>query len=205
MSFNDTPETIYLVDLENIGAKILPRYMEQHPDASYIVFYADSTPAPGSILEQVPHAVKIQFVYCRTGGNNAMDFCICAMAGRLVVIPKAMIKVLSNDKGYDPMIRMLQEQGSRIERVIAEYAITDVSDKSDSNPGTIVDDARKQDLINAIKRNTEKCYWDRLIKILPDARNRSEAHEMMQAVLPNKMISDLYKKLKKFIPKGEPQ
>lgn len=202
MSFSDTPETIYLVDLENIGVKILPRHMEQHSDSRYIIFYSDSTAMPGVILEQVPQTVRIQFIYCRTGGNNAMDFCISAMAGRLAAVPKVMIKILSNDKGYDPMIHMLQEQGSRIERVIAEYVVTDTSNDDTS---VIIDDVRKEALINAIKRNTEKCYWDRLIKILPDARNRSEAHEMMQAVLPNKMISDLYKKLKKFIPKGESQ
>ena len=92
---------IYLVDLENICARPLYQYAEEHQDAEYIVFYSDNTSSPDSLLEGLPDTVRVTFIDCKTGGNNAMDFCICAIAGHLSVRRMVKIKILSNDKGYD--------------------------------------------------------------------------------------------------------
>lgn len=83
MGIVETPIITYLVDLENIGTKFLFQHIEEHEKASYMIFYSDATSAPGIILEHISQDAAVTFVDCKTGGNNAMDFCICAAAGRL--------------------------------------------------------------------------------------------------------------------------
>ena len=45
-----------------------------------------------------------------------------------------------------------------------------------------------------------KKYQNDVIAVLPGAISRKEAHEMLQAVLPQRMVQDVYRKLKKHIP-----
>lgn len=201
----------YLVDLENICAKPLYQYAKQHQDAEYIVFYSDNTSGPSSILEGLPDNVRVSFIDCRTGGNNAMDFCISTMAGRLSVNRMTKIKILSNDKGYDPMIRMLQEQGTRITREGVEYQHdrgeekepVPVENPSDSQiVDQLVDYANQQDIKDIIRKGVPKKYQGQLTEAIISAIDRKEAHEMCQAILPNGLATSIYRKLRKHIPKG---
>lgn len=191
----ESPNTIYLVDLENVGTKVLFQHAEEHKSASYIVFYSDSTSGPGTILEHLPMETQVTFVNCHSGGDNAMDFCICATAGRLSTERK-MLKILSNDKGYDPMLRMFHEEGIRIAREVTACQAT----KEDK-------DVRIQPwqdnipIVKAIRGCVPKQYQDEVIMTLPGAPSRARAHEMLQAILPQKMVPEVYKKLKKHIPK----
>ena len=56
-------------------------------------------------------------------------------------------------------------------------------------------------IIKAIREHVPKQYQQEMIAVLPGAINKKEAHEMLQIILPQKMVADIYKKLKKYIPK----
>ena len=184
--------TIYLVDLENIGQTLLYEQIESEPKSTYIIFYSIATLAPGAILEHIPEDVDVKFVDCYSGGNNAMDFCICAAAGRLSIEHGCSIRILSDDKGYDPMLNMLHQEGIRISR---KKAGNNVSVNGDPGPREHVP------IIRAIRQNVPKKYQDDCIAVLPGAPNRKRAHEMLQSILPPEIVAGTYKKLKKHIPK----
>lgn len=186
----------YLVDLENIGTKPLHQYAEQNQDAEYIIFYSDNTSMPGTVLELLPETINISFVNCRTGGNNAMDFCICAMAGKLSAYKARKIKILSNDKGYDPMIRMLQEQGTRISRECITY-----HQEQEEKPVQSTSNSNICDIETIIKNNVPKKYQNDMLKLIPNAIDRKEAHEMCQVILPKSLSTEVYRKLRKYIPR----
>lgn len=191
--------TAYLVDLENIGMTPLCRHVQQHPDAEYVIFHSDGTPPPGHILEQLPDNVRVTFTDCKAGGNNAMDFCICAAAGRMSAYSAVKVRILSNDKGYDPMVHMLQGQGVRIAREPVTYR------SKPADPGTgqhCVTD--KAGITAVIRKNVpKKEFQDVLIQKISGAANRKEAYEICQALLPDNLAVDIYRKLRKYVPKEE--
>lgn len=189
----------YLVDLENIGLAALCRHANEHKDNEYIIFYSENTPDPGHILEHLPDMARVKFTDCKSGGHNAMDFCICVAAGKMSVYQTSKVRILSNDKGYDSMIHMLQEDGVRIAREKTGSEKEPAAEKTDSHIKQ--DDKRR--LMAAIRKAAPKKYQDLLMHRIPNAENRKEAYEMCQTVLPQNIAADVYRKLRKHIPKGD--
>lgn len=190
---SSTYPKVCLIDLENIGTTAMHHYIESHKGCEYIIFHSDSTSAPGAILEKIPDDVKVSFVDCRSGGNNAMDFCICAMAGLLAQDERKMA-IVSDDKGYDAILYMLHQRGIRINRE------TTPTHPSSAN-GEIPAWRENVPIIKAIRACVPKQYQNDVIAVLPGAVSRKEAHEMLQAILPQKSATEAYNKLKKHIPK----
>lgn len=184
----------YLVDLENIGSKPLYKYIEEHQDGEYIIFYSDNTSSPATMLDELPDMLNVSFVYCKTGSNNAMDFCICAVAGKISAYRTKKMKILSNDKGYEPMVHMLQEQGIRITREDITYQpdIVPVKPLCDMDMGAIED---------VIIKNVPNKYQRDMLKTIPKVISRKEAHEICQVILPKSLATEIYRKLRKHIPK----
>ena len=56
-------------------------------------------------------------------------------------------------------------------------------------------------IIKEIRACVPKKYQDDIIAELPSAVNRKQAHEILQRNLPQKMVPEIHKRLKKFIPK----
>lgn len=192
---------IYLVDLENVGTKVVCRHAECHKDAKYVIFHSDNTSTPGAMLDSLPQELDVRFVDCRSGGNNAMDFCICALAGQLSREPGKLIRILSDDKGYDPVLHMLHQQGVRIIREGSTYQQDAGSDNTKAVQKEEIPKYRENvPIIRAIRACVPKKYQNDVIAVLPGAISRKEAHEMLQAVLPQRMVQDVYRKLKKHIP-----
>lgn len=191
-----TYNPVYLVDLENIGTQALYHHIEKHREGEYIIFHSDSTASPGTILEKIPEDVKVSFVDCRSGGNNAMDFCICTMAGMLADSGRG-IKILSNDKGYDPILYMLHQRGIRIARECTPDHPSAQNAQAQKDLGW----RENIPIIKAIRAAVPRQYQEDVIAVLPGAVSRKEAHEMLQAVLPAKIVAETYRKLKKHIPR----
>lgn len=183
---------IYLVDLENVGVNFLYQHVQRNADAEYVVFCSESTALPGTVLDNVPDGLSVSFIDCRNGEANAMDFCICAMAGRLSGNGRPM-RILSNDKGYDPMVDMMHRQGIRIKREAAPRHVP--------VPDGVAGQTVSTSLIGAVYTNVPKKYQQAVIEALPGICTRKKMHEALQAALPTKLVADVYKKLKKHIPK----
>ena len=131
-----------------------------------------------------------------------MDFCISAMAGRLTAVKGQVVKIMSNDKGYDPMLHMLQEYGVRIKREAVTYPpIVKVSEQNEisgqQNQNLVVNQA----LITTIKNVVPKKYQADVLKVIPVAVDRKEAHELLQNILPQAIVKEIYRKLRRYIPR----
>lgn len=191
---------ICLVDLENIGTRALVKRMEKHPADEYIVFYSESTSTPETLLVHIPENVSVRFIGCRTGTNNAMDFCICTVAGQESLNRYKRIIILSDDKGYDAILPVLHCQGVRVSRETVETPDTsNISDTSNTSGGT-PDWRENIPIIKAIRKYVPKEYQDDAIRLIPGVVSYSEAHEMLQAILPPKQVQRVYHKLKPHIP-----
>lgn len=177
--------TLCLIDLENIGTKAALRYMDENPEDEYIVFYSEHTLGPDSILRQAADDVSVRFIGCQVGTVNAMDFCICAIAGQESVSRDKRIVILSDDKGYDAILPMMHCQGIRIIR--RRLALEPVPEQ-DNKP-----------IMQAIRKHVPKKYQENVLRALPNALSYSEAHEMLQAILPQKLVQSTYLKLKPYI------
>lgn len=197
MDLHNILDVIYLVDLENVGHNILYEHMKEHIDAEYIVFCSENTAQPDTVLENIPVSVRVKFTDCITG-SNAMDFCICAEAGRLSICARKTIRILSDDKGYDAMLHMMRRQGVRISRESTMQQSSPEPEGHDGNETTLKENTS---IVRAIRANVPKKYQEEVIRALRYIPNRKEAHERLQAILPAKMVPDIYKKLRKYIPK----
>lgn len=179
----------YLVDLENIGPAELYAHAGKHPADRYIIFYSAHTASPEAILEQMPAASDVRFRYCPAGTDNAMDFCICAVAGRLSAQGRNVLRIFSDDRDYDPVLPLLQEEGVRIARE-GTTRKTDGAENGRSTP-----------LIEAVRSCVPKQYQAEVASALRRAADRRQAHDALQDILPQKFVPEVYNKLKKYIPK----
>lgn len=189
MEIKNTVKTIYLVDLENIGQTALYDFVKQNPEEEFVIFYSDKTTSPGIILEHVPENLIISFVLCESGSDNAMDFCICTTAGLIASKDFQKIVIISDDKGYDPAVHMLQQKGMRIKRENTAQA----------------DDGQMPCLNGRITKvvfeNVPKRYQNEVFEALKNVSGRKAVHEMLQKIMPQTTAAETYNKLKKYIPK----
>lgn len=110
---------IYLIDYENTAPNILTTLAAISPqDSWYYLFYSEMTKQPEWIMSHLPDkSIILKLINCHVGSQNAMDFQIVAMAGYISALhPNAIYIIVSNDKGYDAPIQMMQENGIRIFR-----------------------------------------------------------------------------------------
>lgn len=200
MDIGNTFRTTYLVDLENIGPGALFQHMEKHQESEYVVFYSDATAEPGTLLRHISVFSGVRFVDCRDGGNNAMDFCICAMAGQFSTDRGLTVVILSGDKGYDPMIRMLNDQGTRISREPLANQPLKVTVSSGEKERIDKRSAREQlPAVKTVRASVQKKYQDEVIEAVLGAAGKQAFHEELQTILPTKQVQGVYKKLKKYV------
>ena len=71
-----------------------------------------------AVVEQlVGHAAAVQFVRLATKGKNAVDFALAYDLGQAVLAdPTACLHIVSNDKGYDPLVEHLHAKHVRVRR-----------------------------------------------------------------------------------------
>lgn len=92
-----------------------------------------------------PHAEYIQI---NGNGKNAVDFHIAYYIGRLAAAtPDAQFHVISKDKGFDPLLKHLKDQGISCQRVASLAAVT-------SPAGRNRDSA--EDRVSVVVENLEK-------------------------------------------------
>lgn len=110
-------KTFYLIDYENLPKDIVKNLCEKNKNQNYwyLVFYSDKTAPPQTILETVPESTTIRFQYCYNGTDNALDFQLIATVAQMSAKhPNIKYIIISDDKGYTPAVRMLQEQGLKV-------------------------------------------------------------------------------------------
>lgn len=109
-------EQVVLVDLENVQKVDLARL----PTQAHIKFFVGQSQSKLStdLVEQA-FALGPRFELVRIDGNgrNALDFHIaCHLGEGICKFPQAEFVILSNDKGFDPLVRHLVARGFKCRR-----------------------------------------------------------------------------------------
>lgn len=124
-------EKIYLVDTENVGKRwtlIIPE-LEKHD--KLILFYTD-TPVNYHLseIEEICSCKNISFVHCFNGYANALDFQLSATVGIIAKKNKRCHYIIvSDDAGYDSMIKYLRTTGVYISRMLLKISAKEIKEK----------------------------------------------------------------------------
>lgn len=123
---NDSPEpgkTYVMVDYENVQPSIT-RFATR-TETHFIIFVGHQQGRVNyefaSLLQ--PLGERAEYVKIHGTGSNALDFHIALFIGKIIQRdPSAAFVIMSNDKGYDPVISYLNANGTKIERQSASAA-----------------------------------------------------------------------------------
>ena len=109
-------EVLMFVDLENIHRFDLK---QAPPNARIKVFVGQTQSKLPTVLVQEAQALGSRLTWVTIDGNgrNALDFHIaCHLGEGICKSPQAEFVILSNDKGFDPLVRHLVARGFKCRR-----------------------------------------------------------------------------------------
>lgn len=118
---NNEPKRFYLVDTENQGCSALKTILKA-PDIArkFLLFYTNYSQhldfqTVRLIAEQAP---SMEFIECRYGIKNALDFQLISYLGYLIhQYPEASFTIVSNDGGFDPAILFWKDRHVKVSRL----------------------------------------------------------------------------------------
>lgn len=169
---------VFLIDFENISKTSFRKVCGLTPEyALNYVFYSSNTPDPNWILTHTPCNIQLKLVECYTG-ENAMDFQLIASAGESCALnPDAVHVVVSNDKGYEPAIRMFQNKGRRI----FQYRPNANADKIPPEPEPDGKDIQlKEIIVRHCNANNLGQYAEEIFQIAKSTKDLVQIHNAIQ-------------------------
>ncbi len=106
-----------LVDFENVQPKNL-ELLASHPFKVFVFVGATQTKVPIDLVTAMQMLGQdAQYIRISGSGRNALDFHITYYLGELVSKdPTAHFHVITRDRGFDPLIRHLNERKIRVKR-----------------------------------------------------------------------------------------
>ena len=109
-------EQVVLVDLENVQKVDLAR-LPAHARIKIFVGQLQSK-LPTALVQQAQAlGSRLEWVRIDGNGRNALDFHIaCHLGEGICKYPQAEFVILSNDKGFDPLVRHLVARGFKCRR-----------------------------------------------------------------------------------------
>lgn len=111
-------EAFILIDFENVQpANLEPLRATDHRIKVFLGRH-QSKLATEFVELLLPFGPRVELIRIEGNGPNALDFHIAYHLGRLAVeAPGAVFHVISKDAGFDTLIRYLQKQGIRCQRL----------------------------------------------------------------------------------------
>jgi hypothetical protein len=109
-------EQVVLVDLENVQKVDLARLPTQ-PHIKFFVGQSQSKLSTDLVEQALALGPRFELVRIDGNGRNALDFYIaCHLGEGICKFPQAEFVILSNDKGFDPLVRHLVARGFKCRR-----------------------------------------------------------------------------------------
>jgi hypothetical protein len=106
-----------LIDFENVRPAGIPAI---HENQNVFIFAGDNQNKIDYDLVRAtqPYGNRVQWIKIKGSGRNALDFHISYYLGKLSAIHKqASFFILSKDKGFDPLVRYLENSGIQCKRI----------------------------------------------------------------------------------------
>lgn len=144
---------VYLVDTENVPSKWVSLFKNLREQDKIILFYTtNSGRYPLGVVQMcMNHRDQLVFVKCFNGHANALDFQLAAVNGYLFKEePDAEYVVVSEDGGYDGMIRFMTGMGEKICRLRPDVNPEDVVHSSSDISVKRKKDATLSELVSEV-------------------------------------------------------
>jgi hypothetical protein len=136
-----TSNTTYiLIDYENVQPTELRRSGDE-PIKVKLFLGAKQTKISVSLATSM-HALgeNAEYVQIESNGTNALDFHIAYYIGRLAALePAARFQIISNDTGFDPLIKYLKSNRIRAERTGTLASVVTKMDAAESDIELVMD------------------------------------------------------------------
>ena len=176
-----------LIDYENVKTDNLD-LLAQHPFKVMIFVGKNQTRIPIDLAIQVQN-LQAEYIKISGSGPNALDFHIAFYVGLLSERePEAYFHIVSNDKGFDPLITHLKERRTRAHRV------TDVSDLPPLRTSKSADEKERIDVIlkSLYARGASKPRKAKTLTSTVSALFKGEVEEKEVALLIKKLQAKRY-------------
>lgn len=132
----DVAKKVYLVDTENVGAVWKHLFQLAANTDDILLFYTENTPFLSyNDLEYIlSYKERFTMIKCYTG-NNALDFQLVSYLGFMMKTgAKTQYIIVSNDTGYDAMIRFWNDRERNVSRLSQAELIRTVKQKTEKVP-----------------------------------------------------------------------
>ena len=163
---------VYLVDTENIGSawiKLLELVTKQD---DLILFYTEHSPAVSyqDLQRVLEYTDRFEFIHCYAG-RNGLDFQLVTYLGYLLKsAPKTDYVVVSNDMGFDTVIKFWTERDKRVTRLTATKINFEYNKLKKSESGAEVDN------VSAENDSAENIVAPKVISVSRSSRGSSAAN-----------------------------
>jgi len=125
------PENFLLIDYENIQPANLDSFKDRDWLIKVFLGSSQGSLAVGKVRALQIFGESVEYIQSDGGGPNAVDFHIAFYLGRLALEnPGGRFRVLSKDKGFDPLLRHLRKQGIDCQRDTLSVAASSASGMS---------------------------------------------------------------------------
>ena len=151
---------VYLVDTENVGSvwiKLLPNMPKQD---EIILFFTEHSPAVSytDLISLLEYTDRFEFVKCYMG-RNGLDFQLVSYLGYMLRnAAKTEFLIVSNDIGFDSVVKFWCDRGRRVSRLNASKINAEYN--------------RRSSPVNALPENISEANTDAIpsiVSILSDA------------------------------------
>lgn len=196
---------VYLVDTENVGIKWISILSNIQEHDKILLFY---TPNSGKYaLDEVEQLLKyknnVSCVKCFNGHANALDFQLTSMVGYFAhAEPENEFIIVSNDTGYDSMIKFLCGMDLKVSRLPIKMTVSSVTEHIEVNKQVNVLISNNtvltpQHIHDALRCPLTDSVW--ILDLLMKNRtlSRSQVHNHLVSHFGNKKGRDYYSLLKK--------
>ena len=188
-------EKFLLIDYENIQKLDLS---EVQDNISVKIFVGQSQKSiPFELVKQAQRfGHSIEWIKIEGQGNNALDFHIAFYLGKLQTKHKgASFIILSKDKGFDPLIKHINNLKGKCRRINSLFELSNVTDNSSKNQNL----KRTIELLSKIdksKRPRKRITLSKHIaSIFQKKVNDSEIDKIIDYLFIEKLVSETGGKL----------
>lgn len=152
----------YLIDYENVFPRKLDNIQDFTKTDKMVIFYPEKTTGVSRqfMTDLVNNDIDVTFVKADNGTKNDLDFQLSSYVGFLAACDELDIRIVSNDHGYDGLIKFWNARGCHIKR-------------NNCNVTTLTDGQKKKDrvLFSAAVKNGK---IDKTLFIKPERHLKPE-------------------------------
>lgn len=196
----------YFIDSENVGDNWISLLNTIAPDDELIVFYTLKSPHMNykNVILLKQSEKEITFIEC-CDGNNALDFQLCTELGyRMYEIKEEEFIIVSNDTGFDAVIKYWKQRGKNIQRITGKVCINSLETHTEQPVESVVSScvtASSFDCIEIVEKETISssngvdANAKELLFII-GKNNLSMLHEALTQLYGNKKCKSIYNAFK---------